>query len=395
MSKEGDGDSGRLTELEGLRGLAAVAVVIFHSLVIFYPVMFYGVISGWSPVQHLRIEDNLFGNPLMFFASGAFAVAIFFVLSGFVLSYGFFSTKKESVVRRIAAKRYLRLMLPALVSVILAWSMMSLGLTDGKTHADVITQAGPSSSLWGFLPNIFTAMSQGVWGVFSSVISTGLYNPVLWTMLYEFWGSFAVFAVILLFGGAKHRWIIYCLLALASFNTWYLGFLTGMVLADLYANRQQIFSSLRSKRIAWTLLITGLFLGGYPASFAANSVYKLLKLSNVSYSVDLSIYMTLGATMVVYAVLTIPLIKNALRRKRLCILGKYTFSMYLIHLPILFTLGLGIFAKIEPFLGYNKSVIVSLLISLPVVALATWLFERYIDAPSIRLASRVAKIFEG
>ena len=71
-------------------------------------------------------------------------------------------------------------------------------------------------------------------------------------------------------------------------------------------------------------------------------------------------------------------------------LGKYTFSLYLVHKLVLFTVCTGLFVLIEPAIGYNKAAVVSILVSLPVIFLSTVLFERYIDAPSIRISGMFA-----
>lgn len=92
----------RFNELEGLRGVAAVVVALYHFLLAFYAIAFFGPAAG--SVQNMRFEDNLYGNPIMVFLSGTFAVGIFFVLSGFVLSIAFFQTKKSEVVKKLATK---------------------------------------------------------------------------------------------------------------------------------------------------------------------------------------------------------------------------------------------------------------------------------------------------
>ena len=86
----------RFMALEGLRALAAIVVVLFHALYMFYPM----AIEGVAPVQHQRFEDNLFGNPLFGFISGGLAVSIFFALSGFVLSIGYFKKGREKSYSR-------------------------------------------------------------------------------------------------------------------------------------------------------------------------------------------------------------------------------------------------------------------------------------------------------
>jgi peptidoglycan/LPS O-acetylase OafA/YrhL len=125
-------ESGRLLALEGLRGVAAIVVVIFHALLIFYEYMVFG--PSVASTQHMGLEDNLFGSPFRIFFAGTFAVAIFFVLSGFVLSIGFLSKGKKIILQKLALKRYLRLMLPALASVMIAWLLITLGQKANRQH---------------------------------------------------------------------------------------------------------------------------------------------------------------------------------------------------------------------------------------------------------------------
>lgn len=248
--------STRFLELEGLRGIAAIAVVIFHFLVLFYPGMFYGVGHSMAPVQHMRFEDNLFGLPTGAFISGAFAVAIFFVLSGFVLTIGYFQTGDKKIIQKLATKRYLRLMLPAAVSILLVWLILSFGLNANKNIAEGISLAGSSSSLWTFNPNFFEALWQGILGIFTTSLNAEHYNPVLWTMQYEFIGSFLVFLIALLFGKSKNRWIVYLFAGILTFNTWYIGFIIGMVLADLYVHRNKFYKIVKSRMLIISLSLS-------------------------------------------------------------------------------------------------------------------------------------------
>ena len=170
----------RLSELEGLRGIAAIMVVLYHLLLLFYPGIMYGVGSQTAPVQHSNLESTVYGTPMMVFFSGNLAVMIFFVLSGFVLTVGFFQTGDVNIIRKIMAKRYLRLMLPALASVLLAWGCLRLGLS-GVDSAAKITQSLWLEIQWNMpVVSIVDAMHQGVWDIFTN--GKSYYNGVLWTM---------------------------------------------------------------------------------------------------------------------------------------------------------------------------------------------------------------------
>ena len=380
-----DKGSGRLLALEGLRGVAAIVVVIFHALLIFYEYMVFG--PSVASTQHMGLEDNLFGSPFRIFFAGTFAVAIFFVLSGFVLSIGFLSKGKKIILQKLALKRYLRLMLPALASVMIAWLLITIGFSH-NAQAQTITHSTWLAQMWNFTPNFFDALQQGTWGIFAT--GEDSYNPVLWTMMYEFIGSMVIFFVLSLFGGMKHRWVVYIFLIFLTYQTWYLGFIIGLILAELYVKKWFPFNKPSVKLMVF-LLIIGLFLGAFPTTpFADSSIYATLRIPALAIGPMNSLYLSIGAMLVVIGVLTIPKITQLMASKRVSVLGKYTFSLYLVHKLVLFTVCTGLFVLIEPAIGYNKAAVVSILVSVPVIFLSTVLFERYIDAPSIRISGMFA-----
>jgi peptidoglycan/LPS O-acetylase OafA/YrhL len=327
----------------------------------------------------------------MAFLSGSFAVAIFFVLSGFVLSIKFFHLKDQTIIKSMAAKRYIRLMLPALASVLLCYVLIKLGFS----HTDIAASVTHSSWLmvqWNFAPHLLDAIRSAMWGIFIS--SQTPYNNVLWTMTTEFFGSFLVFGFALLFAHSKYRWIVYLLLIIVTINTWYIAFVIGMLFADLHS-KGYLQQRKRGLKIVLPLLAVGLFFGGFPIGTPAGPIYSVLVIPNVIGINYLSMYTILGASIVVASVLCVEQIARVLRHKRISVLGKYTFSLYLVHIPILFTFTTGIFVYFNAFIGYNKSVVLSLIVSVPVVWVVAWLFERYIDAPSIYFARYCAQIYEG
>lgn len=379
----------RLLELEGLRGFAAIAVAFFHAILIFWCYAIYGKEASGG-IQNMRFEDNLYGNPFFGLYSGIFAVAIFFVLSGFVLSVGYFSTGKIEIIQKLAAKRYIRLMLPALASVMIAWLLITIGLSHNP-QAFAITHSVWLSGEWNLVPNFFEALWQGTWAIFTigqPLFTSGpvSYNPVLWTMLYEFVGSFIVFGTVGLFGKLQKRWIVYLFLVLLTFQTWYLGFVIGMVLADQYAARRFPFNGV-SWRFMLFILTVGVFFGGYPFfGPTSTSLYSTLEIFSLTNVQNLSLYTTIGAMFLIVGVLTVPFITRFFSSKIISSLGKYTFSLYLVHKPVLFTLTTGLFVWLYSFMGFNRAALMAIVISIPFLMLVTYVFEKYVDAPSIRLS---------
>lgn len=381
-------------ELEGLRVIAAIIVVFYHAALIFYPGYFYGANGTnpmFAPVQNMRFEDNLYQNPLSALLSGTFAVGIFFVLSGFVLSIGYFKKRESSVIVRMASKRYLRLMLPALASVMIGWTLISLGGAEIVKNAVAVTHSGWLAQLWLTPPNFFDAIWQGTVAMFT--IGQVHYNPVLWTIHHELLGSFIIFGTALIFSSSRHRWIVYAGLIFILANTWLLGFILGMILADLYVNKERFYEIL-SNKFTYLLILAGIVVGGFPSGPVTSPLYKALIVPGYNGTQQLSFYTAIGATAVVIGILALPGLKKIMSHRFVSGMGKYTYALYLIHMPILFTVCTGVFLMSLP-VGFHKASVIAVVASWLVLIPATFLFEKYIDAPSIRFASYSADVFLG
>lgn len=379
-------------ELEGVRGLAAIAVVMSHYVLAFYPAL----VSGNASLAHTRFEDNIHGTPLALAYAGTFAVAIFFVLSGFVLSIGYFQTRDEAIVRKLAMGRYLRLMLPALASVILAYVLIAVGSGQMAASAGAATGSWYLNS-WVMDADLFAALKSGVLDIF--VQGGSPYNSVLWTMKIEFLGSFLVFVFLLLFAKSRYRWVMYAGLAIATFNTWFLPFVLGVIIADAYAHGW--LEKLRRVYIILPLLVGGLLLGSVPHRGSEGTMYEaLMKFDLASLigvdKVNLEIlYLTIGATMLILAILLSKRLSAWFRHPKIAILGKYTFALYLTHALVLLSFSSAVFVALHESLGYNKTVALVLLLSVPVIWITTILFERYVDAPSIKFAKWASTVYRG
>lgn len=380
----------RFNELEGLRGLAAVMVVFYHLVMAFYLQAFLG--SGAAPVQHLKFEDNLYANPVMGLLSGTFAVGIFFVLSGFVLSIGFLQTGNAEIIKKLATKRYLRLMIPAFVSILICYLLLMLGLSNTQ-EAAAITGSTDLANAWAVVPNLWQAIIDGLYGVF--VNGHASYNVVLWTMTIEFIGSFIVFSTLLMFAQSKYRWVVYAVLLLATLNTWFFGFIVGMTFADLLSKGYFEQQKRKLSHIV-PLLALSLYFGGYPygQNFEGTlyAPFSYLPAIGVDYRM---IATGIGASLLVFAILWSVQLASFLQRKHVSVLGKYTFALYLTHLPIIYTFTTGMFIFFSQYFGYNSAVVLAVVCSIPLFAGAAILFEKYVDRRAIQVSSLFAAIYLG
>ncbi len=373
----------RLEYLNGLRGLAALVVVFHH-----FAYVFLVFATRGAGANHFAIEKTIYTTPLQLLVAGNFAVCIFFILSGYVLSYAFFQTGKTSVVQKAAVKRYFRLMPPILGSVLLAWAIIRLGLnfSDG---AAAISGSSWLANFWPRTVSLGEAVYYGAYGILVGNSSPGLLNNALWTMKVELIGSMLVFGFLGLFGKLRLRWLMYALLAMATWNSYYLAFVLGIALCDV-TNR-----SWSPKQLAWPitagLALVGLWLGAAPIPGATSTIYSSFGWPGADPNVVFILTHIIGATMLLGAVVYSPVLKLVFASRPLRYLGKISFSMYLLHLLVLGTISSYMFTVLSVSHGYLLSLLVTGAAYLVIVTIAADIFTRHVDEPSVKLANWLQK----
>ena len=385
---EPGGDKKKLAHLDGLRGLAAVVVVISHFANAFLPASVFGNAAK----AHFALEKTIYSSPLQLLVAGNFAVCIFFALSGYVLSHKFFNTKDAFHARAGAAKRYFRLMPPILASILLSYAVYHLGLSNNVDAAKIsgstlwLSRLWPPASGLGF----HSAIWQGVYGALTGTVDTTIFNNVLWTMKVEFFGSFLVYAFITLFGNARNRWVIYIVLIMLSWNTYYFAFILGLLLSDLTATRPKLQLSTATLTLA---MVTGLTLGAAPIAGPYASFYSNLSVPFLPSADMFVLPHVVGAGLILMTVIYSPFLKHAFATRPMRYIGKISFSLYLLHVIILGSLACTVLVWLAPRHSYLFSILMAVLISIPATVVAAHYFTKYVDGPSVRLANRLGTKF--
>ena len=376
--------------LDGLRGLAAFVVVFHHFVYAFYPALFLG-----SNVQtHLKDGEEAFasGSFLNLFYNGNFAVCIFYVMSGFVLSYKFFLIKDHEIIKESAVKRYVRLVIPVAFSVICAYVLMRFSLFYNQ-QAAVASGSYWIGEFWRFNPDFFGALKQTFYGAFFA--NSFNYNVTLWSIAYEFAGSFLVFAFLAVFGKMKLRWIAYIVAIAFFFQTYYLAFVLGLLLSDIVAHKNTIVSKFdKTKIIRTILLFVGLFLGSYPSGRGVDgTLYWFMEKSYLSNSAVF--YHILGAFLLMIVLLDSKKMQKVFSFKYLLFLGEISFAMYILHFIILGSFSSFIFIYLKPHVPYMADFIISFLLSVGVIFLISYWVYEYVDKRAVYLSKFIyAKIFK-
>lgn len=168
----------RLAALDGLRGWAALSVVIYHCLWQTFGVRF--------PELHTFVAAVV-GN-------GIVAVAVFLTISGYVLTLRRWRNPENPPLLVAFLRRYVRLTVPIIAATALVLLLMALGLTPTREAHRITAMPQWYGSFLRFDPHLGSAIAFAFAWTYTWPVAHN-YNPFLWTMLIELWGSFALFSL--------------------------------------------------------------------------------------------------------------------------------------------------------------------------------------------------------
>ena len=380
--------------LEGLRGLASLTVVIGHFTFVFFP--FLGTVFAPAPgaVPRYEFERWLSYPPFTLAFSAEAAVCVFFVMSGYVLTTKYYLSGAESEIQAAAAKRYVRLVLPTFASIMFAWALWKSGAII-SAQAIELGLAGWAPSWYGTPYSFFGAVWNGLAG--SPLFGDPMLNPPTWSIQVEIIGSVMLFSLIALFGKRPLLFLLWGIF-LADFFAYraaaalfYVGFIAGALL-NLAA------PWLRARQgVSAALVLIGLIGCAFNLSPAFDWL-RAIPLPNFQpLGPDLQgsarmFWNTVGAIALVAGVLGSKPINALLSTRPFAFLGRISFSMYLLHAPILMSVALGTlkYAKAAG-LPHGASILIAFAVYVPTVMLIATVFFQIVDAPSMRLASLLAK----
>lgn len=374
--------------LDAFRGLAALIVVLVHYLAAFHPYAIFG--GNYQPQAWW--EEIFIYPPFGMFVSGSFAVCLFFILSGYVLSQGYLGKAGRRLdVLANAVKRPIRLGGLVVFSVIIAAVLWSFGLLGNLSVAELSGSNAWFASFWQGDVNFKTLLVELLIAPFES---GSRYNPPLWTIQLELYGSFLVYAFLLVFANSKYRMPVLMLLLACTLSSLFQGFILGMLLADAVRNYTVLQRLQALTKIKYALLITALYLSSYPAYLdpkdRLHTVYGWLPAAD-QYGGG---YPMLGALLLLIYASTSPSLKTLLSARPLQFLGRISYGLYVVHFLTLGTLSCWIFLSAYPVLGHQQSFLLVVACGLPVNILFAYLLTLYIDEPVTKLASRFAEGFK-
>lgn len=381
----------RIPGLEGLRGLAALTVFFYHFVATFYPAM----LIGPRAPAHSPLDMILYHSPLRFAWDGIFAVCIFFVLSGYVLTHAFFVTGRTEVLTQRALARYVRLGVPAAASILFVFTLLGADLYFVKQCAPLTgaDQLVPFDRFFEFRLTVQRFLRESLfltWFAFRR--NERLTNPVLWTMPIEFLGSMLCFAAAALLHRARGRAVLLSVVALlvlrfaGPYSVYFCDLLVGVALAS-----RDVPSRRRKGWWVSGVLLLGLYLGGFHRGSSSYASVSITGRRILGPWWNEPLVQGAAAVLVVWAVLRSPAVHAILASRVPQFLGRISFSFYLLHLPLIYSLGMGLMLWSWGRLPYNVATAAIFVVLATVTLSLAALMDRFVDKPAIRLGRSLAR----
>lgn len=353
-------NSDKLIELEAVRGMAALIVVLHHSLLAFAPRL-----EGlFFPTERF----GLFGTPFYAFVNGAASVVLFFVLSGFVLTYKAIEIRNTSGIGMSALKRWPRLAGPVAIVNFVSGLLVWWGMYSNSQAADIARSPWLGwwfgASPYPQIPPI-AALQEGLLSTFLD--GQYYFNSNLWTMYYEFFGSFIALALALIVIELRRPWLGLLLSAGLFILTLYQSrffapFVAGVMVAQVYALRDRCRIHLPSG-LACALSLIAIILFGFKSSFAGDSIGFYVRIKPITGipldKIELLLH-TVAALLIMFIVMAYDPCRRVLNRRAGLWLGRMSFPIYLTHLLVICTIGSSTFIAINPLLPHSFTITLTL-----------------------------------
>jgi peptidoglycan/LPS O-acetylase OafA/YrhL len=374
---------GRIFFLDGIRGIAATSVVLCHCALAFRP----RIVAGDTTPRHFHVDGFLHHTPFVDLPfQGHFSVAVFYVLSGIALASGPLSQSGRQGAVSGTLRRYPRLMLPVLVAVMASWLLRELGLFYNRSAGE-LSGSTWFASLWRTPPSLGGALREATWDVFANPPPRfPSYVPVLWTMHYELLGSALVFAILIAMPPLAVRALIYVVASVLLWQSFLVDFVFGMFLCECYL--RGAFRYLRHPALLTLPASYGLLLGSYPYPSPTTPGYYRHLLPGTWANPQQQAH-TVGAALLLAAVLGSPWAQRALVTPLPRFLGRVSFSLFLVHLLVLGSVGSAAFIVLADRAGEAIAAVAATGLVLVTSAGLAWLMTVLVDEPIVRWTGRL------
>lgn len=355
--------SSRSVALDGLRGLAALAVVFYHAILHMDPSLVDRVL--YPPAQTMDSARSVATKLALSLANGHTAVYIFFVLSGCVLTISLnqkMDHKLSSTVLSFMVARIIRLYPPVVFCMLFFYTMCFMPISGlpkfsfiqfmQNASLTTISMHGPSTTVQGELLAVpFIVL---VW------VARRIFGPIVLVLALGY-------AALALESGPM-------VLSLPNMHAWLIAFVTGMAIAEPGVKR--LITGV-NRNVVWVILAALVVSRTFHAHA---SLVSLLTMTGLAAALVAVLLYGEKSSFQIW-----------LESAPLQSLGRISFSFYLFNVPVLYLIW-----SFTDRLQWAPSYALEAGIAIGIVsAVLTWplaeMSERWIERPSIAAGRLVVR----
>lgn len=318
--------------------------------------------------------------PLSIFSNTTIHLFIFFILIATLTTISFYNAKAPyKTLQRQAIKRYFRFLLPVGAAILLTYYLHAFGFLDFKSVAQLNNSSWCAAIEPVDMPLPALLLHSFVQCYFENC---GQVLTVIWCMYIIFLGSMLTLALLALFGNSRFRFLLYVAsLPLLIIYPTYASFIFGIVCGDFYVHGldKLTLKSNQQNMLGLVLITVGICIGIIPD-------VVLSKYITTTYTCSL------GAALFILGVMLSPWLQRLLSMSFLVQQAKYTFSVLLVHIWVLFSVSLPLYQFFMS-ITTSSSLSFALVFSLCVIIthLLAIVFYHLCEKPSQSLANYVYK----
>ncbi|KAK4236813.1 acyltransferase family-domain-containing protein [Achaetomium macrosporum] len=405
--------------LDGVRGVAALAVYLFHAM------------GCWaSLVPAWRADDaqtSILQLPLVrtIFVGGGGAVSVFFVLSGYVLTQRCLrliragsGTAVYPAVASSAFRRGFRLYLPPILLTFCEMLMTRLGFPP-PLNFSFVAEPTFHGQFWDWLveTNRLVNPLYNFRRAIHGFVTHPKYDAVIWTIPVEFYGSMVCYSLLFALArvssnGPRMGFVaLFCVLSMA-FGYWNIFcFTAGMLVADINLGQEEDSTVIRTgpprpkRTLLWTSgFAISFYLAGFPTlvykegrtkPMPGFETLRALIPAGLDMEDPARFWWSVAGAVLLLSVSQLPRFRAVFDTYLCQYLAKISFSLYLVHefCIVLFGLRLqGLLLRVAGVESQNKGLgywVICLvwfaLFTVPVFALAAQV-DRWVNVPSVKFA---------
>lgn len=297
-----------------LKIIGTFGVLLYHFFQQFIPALIDGNTNDY-------FLYHIIHSPIYAIWNAQFFIALFWVISGFLLGYRFANTNINMHLVKIVVKnwkRWLRFAFPFVFTTLFSFLLIKYNLYSNI----YINSDSPFTSVFQFEPDFKAAIYEGLIGCFTN--GKAKYNPVLWTMSIEFTEYFFLSILSVLIYNWKWKQnivngILICMILVSIIRPMYMPMIVGYVVGFNYTQ-----CKIKSKISISLMIITAIFLAGYPFMHVRKGIYQFVPM------ISAWIYYSVGSVILIYCCFEL----NKLSKYIKIFGGGQLFEIYIFHFII-------------------------------------------------------------